>query len=211
MRSILNTTPVRQLADTLVSVIDTTFEEKVSSLNAVALEDRLKLAMFYIQRQLTLLRMSSSLTDFLDGTELKARMLPIVPRKKGDSGEVFTGSDARDSKSDDNVSDEAASVRLRAKLDAIVGAPQEVRRTCAAELRKLASMERTHNLGPEHQKSVTYLEWLLALPWNTASRPEGSQQVTDIKSARACLDNDHFGGFPLVTVLSWEAMFNVLF
>jgi ATP-dependent Lon protease len=53
-------------------------------------------------------------------------------------------------------------------------------------------------MGPEHQKSVAYVEWLTDLPWGPRRRtPEEEQRVRngaiDLGSARAALDRDHFG------------------
>eukprot|EP00051_Salpingoeca_urceolata_P018645 m.263900 g.263900 ORF g.263900 m.263900 type:complete len:562 (-) comp19245_c0_seq17:413-2098(-) len=82
----------------------------------------------------------------------------------------------------------SAAVRLAAQLRS-ASLPPEVKRGAMRELRRLQEMERANNVGPEHQKAATYLEWLVNLPWQTGSPPNTATMDT----ARHILDQDHHG------------------
>jgi ATP-dependent Lon protease len=74
--------------------------------------------------------------------------------------------------------------KLRAKLDE-KDLPDEVRQAADRELRRLKTM------GPQQAESNiirSYLEWILALPWN-----ERADVSNDIDAVSRVLDEDHFG------------------
>jgi len=54
--------------------------------------------------------------------------------------------------------------------------------------RELGRLEKMHPSSAEYTVSSTYLDWILALPWN-----EGTKDNLDIKKARKILDEDHYG------------------
>jgi ATP-dependent Lon protease len=75
-----------------------------------------------------------------------------------------------------------------AELDAQVeakGLPEGVKTRVQREIRKL---RRTSPLHPEHTVSRNFVDWILALPWNTRS-----DDVLDVAHARRVLDEDHYG------------------
>src|SRR6056297_3934435 len=49
-------------------------------------------------------------------------------------------------------------------------------------------LSRMHPSSAEYTVAVTYLDWIIALPWN-----EGTEDSLDLKKARKILDNDHYG------------------
>ncbi|HEX8857208.1 MAG TPA: endopeptidase La [Thermoleophilaceae bacterium] len=62
--------------------------------------------------------------------------------------------------------------------------PEEVRRVAERELSRL---ERLPAQAAEHGVIRTYLEWIIDLPWNTATEDD-----LDLKKARRQLDRDHY-------------------
>ncbi|MEJ2168225.1 MAG: endopeptidase La [Desulfobacterales bacterium] len=70
--------------------------------------------------------------------------------------------------------------------DKLAGAdlPEEARKEAQRELNRLKNMS-PHS--PEYSVIKTYLDWILELPWKTLSEDQ-----TDIRHARAILDEDHY-------------------
>lgn len=67
LSKVVNTTPVSSLADLLVSLIETTFEERLFMLATPLLKDRLTLASEWMTRQLHVLQISDTLGSGIDG------------------------------------------------------------------------------------------------------------------------------------------------
>ncbi|MCL6649751.1 MAG: endopeptidase La [Chloroflexi bacterium] len=72
---------------------------------------------------------------------------------------------------------------LRQQIDA-AGMPEEARREAERELSRLQTIPPA---SPEYAMTRTYLEWLVALPWNRLSG-----KPIDIEQARRVLDEDHY-------------------
>jgi ATP-dependent Lon protease len=66
-----------------------------------------------------------------------------------------------------------------------VGMPEEAKDRALAELKRLEVMPA---VSAEATVSRTYLDWLLAVPWN-----KRSTERRDLRRARRCLEEDHFG------------------
>lgn len=67
LSKVVNTTPVSLLADLLVALIETTFEERLVMLSTPLLEDRVQLASEWMTRQLHVLQISDTLGSGIDG------------------------------------------------------------------------------------------------------------------------------------------------
>jgi ATP-dependent Lon protease len=72
---------------------------------------------------------------------------------------------------------------LRDKVDA-AGMPEDVKKEALRELDRLQKMSPA---AAEYTVTRTYLDWLVALPWNKRTEAE-----IDIPRAREVLDNDHY-------------------
>ncbi len=71
---------------------------------------------------------------------------------------------------------------LRAKIEA-VGMPEPVKKEAVRELDRLAKMPVA---AAEYTVSRTYLDWLVALPWN-----KRTEEVIDLRRTKDVLDADH--------------------
>jgi ATP-dependent Lon protease len=76
------------------------------------------------------------------------------------------------------------SADLRAKIEA-AGMPEDAKKEALRELDRLAKMPPA---AAEYTVARTYLEWLIALPWN-----KQTEDNLDLAKAREILDADHWG------------------
>ncbi len=72
---------------------------------------------------------------------------------------------------------------LREKIEK-AGMPEEVKEEALKELNRFA---RINPMSPEHTVARTYLEWLIALPWNMSSG-----EAVNVQRAAEILDEDHY-------------------
>ncbi|HPA15191.1 MAG TPA: endopeptidase La [Desulfobacterales bacterium] len=63
--------------------------------------------------------------------------------------------------------------------------PEEARKEAEREIARLSRMNPS---SAEYTVTLTYLDWLITLPWN-----ESTKDIVDIKKARKVLDEDHYG------------------
>ena len=80
--------------------------------------------------------------------------------------------------------EQAEAAQLRERLEKAT-LPEEVRKEAD---RELSRMERLPSGAPDYNVIRTYLEYVLELPWSTAT-----ESVVDIPQTRKVLDEDHYG------------------
>ena len=161
-----------------VMAIDATYDERLAVLNEHELSGRFAAGLALLERQLLVLSAASQLGDQSDASKALLR----------GSGRSRAAPDDEAAAAGAEEEEETAHARLT-RLVAEAQLPPEAAKACARELRKLKDMERSQNLGPEHQKTVTYLEWMAELPWSKASE----HAEPDMGQARTALDADHYG------------------
>ncbi len=88
----------------------------------------------------------------------------------------------------EELGDEVKSTDGMAKKIEETGFPEEVLKIAREELKRLNSIPKA---SPEHHVIRTYLDWLLAVPWNKTSGTPSDQ--INLNNARAILERDHFG------------------
>ena len=160
------------LADTSGYSPDLRYEQKVTLLQTVDVAERLELALGYQRERLAEMQVRKRIRDDVEsGAEKQQR--DYFLRKQMDSIRKELGED------DASVVEE-----YRTKIEE-AGMPEAVREQAEKELGRF---ERMGEQTAESSVIRTYLDWLLAVPWN-----HRSEERLDPTHAREVLDADHAG------------------
>ncbi|KAI7863829.1 ATP-dependent protease La [Spinellus fusiger] len=178
MSKLIDTVPPYALADLLVSVIETSFEEKLLMLSTTDMKQRLLNASQWMTRQLHALRISEQIHSSIEGKLTKKQrefylrqQLEAIKQELNDIDGVGEGKE-----------DEL--VLLGNKLQKL-NLPQEVNVIAVRELRRLKKLQPSSS---EWSVTRNYLDLIADLPWN-----KRSDDLLDIRHAKQQLENDHFG------------------
>jgi ATP-dependent Lon protease len=169
VRSITN---AGALADTAGYSPDLNFDQKVELLETVDVVERLKLALKFQQERLTELHVRRRIRDEVESGAQKQQREYFL-RRQMDAIRKELG------ENDGSVIDE-----YRKKI-ADAHMPEAVQKQAERELSRLEKMGESN---AEASMIRTYLDWLLAVPWN-----KRSEEHLDPKYARQVLDADHAG------------------
>jgi ATP-dependent Lon protease len=160
------------LADSAGYAPNLSYEQKVELLRTLDVTARLDLAVKLQRESLAELQVRKRIReDVQEGAEKQQREYFL--RKQMDSIRKELGED------DASVADE-----YRTKIEA-AGMPPAVHEQA---LKELARLERMGEQTGESSMIRTYLDWLIAVPWN-----KRSEEHLDPVAARAVLDADHAG------------------
>jgi ATP-dependent Lon protease len=160
------------LADTGGYSPDLTYEQKVKLLQTTDVTERLELAVGYQRERLAELQVRKRIRDDVEsGAERQQR--DYFLRKQMESIRKELGED------DASVVEE-----YRTKIEE-AGMPQHAREQAVKELGRL---ERMGEQSAESSVIRTYLDWLIAVPWN-----KRSDERLEPQHAREVLDADHAG------------------
>src|SRR5215211_509957 len=160
------------IADTALYSPDLSLEQKVTVLEAVDVEERLRLVLQWARDTLADLSVRQDIDrDVMEGLDKAQREAVLRRQMESIRRELGEG--------DDDVVGE-----YRRRLDES-GAPESVRAAVEKELDKL---ERTSGQSPEHGWIVSWLDTVLELPWS-----KRADEVHDLGAVRAVLDADHSG------------------
>ncbi len=160
------------LADTSGYSPDLRYEQKVTLLQTIDVPERLELALGYQRERLAEMQVRKRIRDDVEsGAEKQQR--DYFLRKQMDSIRKELGED------DASVVEE-----YRTKIEE-AGMPEAVREQAEKELGRF---ERMGEQTAESSVIRTYLDWLLAVPWN-----HRSEERLDPTHAREVLDTDHAG------------------
>src|SRR5512134_1028106 len=167
-----NITEPGLLADMVAYSPDMTTEQRQELLETIDVVERLKLVSAFLARQVEILelkgRIQSEVKSELDKSQreyILREQLKAIQRELGE---------------DDPQQAEVA--ELREKVESS-GMPEEVRTRAIKEIDR---MSRIPSASPEVGVIRTYVDWLVSLPWNTAT-----DDNLDIKAAAKILDEDH--------------------
>ena len=162
------------LADFVVSDLELTVPERQDILETLDPVDRLQKASVFLARELDVLelqsRIHSQVQQEVDKNQRDYFLREQIKAIQKELGEA------------DAQGREIA--KLREKIDA-AGLPEAVREKADDELERLAAMPA---MSPEVGMVRSYLEWLAALPWVTATEDQ-----LDIDRAAEILDKNHYG------------------
>jgi ATP-dependent Lon protease len=160
------------LADTSGYSPEITYEEKVRLLETLDITERLQLALGYQRERLAELQVRKRIRDDVqDGAEKQQR-------------EYFLRKQMESIRKELNEDDASVVEEYRTKIEE-AGMPDHAREQAEKELGRL---ERMGEQSAESSVIRTYLDWLIAVPWN-----KRSDERLDPVHAREVLDSDHAG------------------
>jgi len=169
-----NITEPGLLADMVAYSPDMTTEQRQELLETIDVVERLKLVSGFLARQVEILelkgKIQSEVKSEMDKTQreyILREQLKAIQRELGE---------------DDPQ--QAEINELRDKVEA-AGMPDEIR---TRALKEIDRMSRIPSASPEVGVIRTYVDWLVALPWNVSTEDQ-----LDIKEAARILDEDHYG------------------
>jgi len=162
------------LADLVASIINSPIEEKQKILEILDVKKRMKAVTRQVNHQVKILELGNKIqTQVKDDMDKKQREYYLRQQLKAIKEELGESEEA-------NVEVEEYRARIEEK-----NLPEEARKEADRELERLARM---HPSSAEYTVAATYLDWMTSLPWS-----ERTEDNLDIKSARAILDEDHYG------------------
>ncbi|ORZ16891.1 ATP-dependent protease La [Absidia repens] len=167
------------LADLMVSVIETSFDEKLLMLSTTQVKERLAKASEWMTRQLHVLKISEQIHSSIEG-KLSKKQREFYLRQQLDAIKQELGeSDGFSGGKDD---DEMAQLARRLK-DANL--PSEMATVAERELKRIKKLQPSSS---EWSVARNYLELVADLPWS-----KKSDDILDITRAKQQLEGDHFG------------------
>ena len=162
------------LADMVAYSPDLSTEQRMELLETTDVVERLKIVSNFLGRQIEILelkgKIQSEVKSEMDKTQreyILREQLKAIQRELGE---------------DDPQ--QAEINELREKVEA-AGMPEEVKTRAIKEIDR---MSRIPSASPEVGVIRTYVDWLIALPWNVSTTDN-----LDIKIAAKILDEDHYG------------------
>ncbi|CAO3635278.1 unnamed protein product [Mucor fragilis] len=182
LTKVVNTMPPSALADLLVCLIETTFDERLLMLSTASLDDRLEKACEFLTRQLHVLHISDNLGAGIDG-KLSKKQREFYLRQQLEAIQDELGDDNKKGLSDGPQEEDELSDLHKRLVQANL--PNEVVTIAQRELKRIKRLQPSSS---EWAVSRNYLEWLADLPWSVS----GSQQL-DIQRSKQQLAQDHFG------------------
>ncbi|KAM9301673.1 lon protease homolog 2, peroxisomal isoform 1-T1 [Gastrophryne carolinensis] len=175
LKRLLDNLPRELLPDILTSIIRTTNEEKLQILDAVGLEERFKVTIPLLMRQIEGLKLLHKTRN--PKVDDEKRVVAIHPLKKlGGKGIPLENLDDEEEDSDDII-------MLEKKVKAC-NMPEQALKVCLKEMKRLKKMPQSM---PEYALTRNYLELMSELPWSKSTTDR-----LDIRGARILLDNDHY-------------------
>lgn len=170
----LNTEDPGHFTDLVAAHLNLGLEERQKLLEASSVRERLDLLLPLLHREREVLSLSSKIQAEVASSISKSQrdyflreQLRVIRRELGE--EEGGSPDLR---------------ALRARLDQ-VALPEEARQVAQQELTRLEQMTPA---SPEYAVARSYLDWILALPWQRVT-----EDNPDLDRAARVLDEDHYG------------------
>jgi ATP-dependent Lon protease len=162
------------LADMVTSTINSSTEEKQAVLETLDVKERLKKVTQLVNYQLEILEIGNKIQSQVKGDMEKQQreyylrqQLKAIKEELGETDETT-----------------AEIEEYREKINE-KNLPEAAAKEAERELNRLSRM---HPSSAEYTVALTYLDWLISLPWN-----EQTKDSLDLNKARRILDNDHYG------------------
>ncbi|KAM9191747.1 lon protease homolog 2, peroxisomal isoform 1-T1 [Dugong dugon] len=174
LRRLLDSLPREALPDILTSIIRTSNKEKLQILDAVSLEERFKMTIPLLVRQIEGLKLLQKTRKHKQDDDKRVVAIRPVRRITHIPG---TLEDEDEKEDNDDI------VMLEKKIQTS-SMPEQAHRVCVKEIKRLKKMPQSM---PEYALTRNYLELMVELPWNKSTTDR-----LDIRAARILLDNDHY-------------------
>ncbi|XP_037672264.1 lon protease homolog 2, peroxisomal [Choloepus didactylus] len=172
LRRLLDSLPREALPDILTSIIRTSNKEKLQILDAVSLEERFKMTIPLLVRQIEGLKLLQKTRKHKQDDD--KRVIAIRPNRR------ITHVSLEDEDEDEDNDD----IILLEKKIRVSNMPEQAHKICVKEIKRLKKMPQSM---PEYALTRNYLELMVELPWNKSTTDR-----LDIRAARILLDNDHY-------------------
>ncbi|NXA80821.1 LONP2 protease, partial [Thryothorus ludovicianus] len=173
LRRLLDNLPREALPDILTSIIRTTNQEKLQILDAVRLEERFKMTIPLLVRQIEGLKLLQKTRKSKQDDD--KRVVALRPNRRINHGSITE--DEEEEEDHDDV------VMLEKKIRTSSMSEQALK-VCLKEIKRLKKMPQSM---PEYALTRNYLELMVELPWNKSTKDR-----LEIRAARIVLDNDHY-------------------
>ncbi len=173
--SVLSQEDPVQLAYFLASVLDLGVETEQKMLESSTVDGLLTLTHAALAREVEIMQIRSKIATEAQG-EMDKSQRDYVLRQQMKAIQKELG--------DDEDGEKAEAAQLRERLEK-ADLPDDVRKEAERELKR---MEALPQAAPDYHVIRTYLEYILELPWRTAS-----EEKLDLNEARKVLDEDHYG------------------
>ncbi|KAI5935169.1 lon protease homolog 2, peroxisomal [Manis javanica] len=174
LRRLLDSLPREALPDILTSIIRTSNKEKLQILDAVSLEERFKMTIPLLVRQIEGLKLLQNTRKHKQDDD--KRVIAIRPIRRITH---IPGSLEDEDEEEDN--DDIVMLEKKIRTSSM---PEQAHKVCVKEIKRLKKMPQSM---PEYALTRNYLELMVELPWNKSTTDR-----LDIRAARILLDNDHY-------------------
>ncbi|KAM9122396.1 lon protease homolog 2, peroxisomal isoform 2-T2 [Pangshura tecta] len=174
LRRLLDNLPREALPDVLTSIIRTSNQEKLQILDAVSLEERFKMTIPLLVRQIEGLKLLQKTRKRKQDDDKRVVAIRPVRRINHVPGTA-------EIEEEDEDHDDIVMLEKKIKTSSM---PEQALKVCVKEIKRLKKMPQSM---PEYALTRNYLELMVELPWNKSTKDR-----LDIRAARILLDNDHY-------------------
>jgi ATP-dependent Lon protease len=171
--AIMNIDDLSRLADVVSATLNLSIAQRQEALEILDVAERLRKVNEHLSRELETAELSTKITSQVK-TQIDKDQREFILRRQMKAIQDELGET-------DEQSAEAA--ELRKRLDELK-LPEEAKKEAERELERLKRMPPQ---ASEYHVARTYLEWIIALPWNKSTKDR-----IDINKARTVLDEDHY-------------------
>ncbi|MEA4986794.1 MAG: endopeptidase La [Anaerovorax sp.] len=163
-----------RLADIITSNLDIKIEEKQSILNAFDVEERLEILGSMLSREIEILHIENDISTKVK-TQMNKTQKEYYLREQIRAIQEELGQD-------EGIEDEIQKWLKQLKK---LKLPAKLHEKVEKEIKRLNKIQPSSAEGGVIR---TYIEWVLALPWNKSTKDS-----IDLKEAKKILDQDHYG------------------
>jgi len=162
------------LADLVAANLDAQIEEKAKIIETTEVNERIRMVLRLLTRQLEVLRMRERINSQIK-EDMGKNQREYVLRQQLKAIKEELGEDEGDQGDLDGLEERIVKANL----------PNEAESVAKKQLKRLRAMQ----VGSAEYTVVrTYLDWILDIPWS-----QSTQDVMDIQAVRKILDEDHYG------------------